>query len=345
MSMPSFHSSFSSEDDGYGSCDNTGGSFRRDYRKRRRPMATDVFANDALTSFRVSRRSLRTSDDDDRGNKSSKENYNLKIRKSKDTTKTTTIAPQSTSQASSRSYTNERLEGSANTLIIEEPLPEETLPNGSREMQRNERNISLRSLLSSTSSRRSVNREFAVLVEEGADDNPESTNQQQQQEKIKWVSSFRTACGNFVNSIPIQIFMSLMLVANAIVLGLLTVESLSAITIRALEVTDEVMLCAFTLEILLHGIYLGPRRLLQDSWLTFDFLIILFSWCFSESNLNVMRSFRIFRIFSLVSRWESLRSLFEAIGSTIPRMSSIWLSLLLCKCFTFWHHDQFTIHP
>jgi hypothetical protein len=198
-------------------------------------------------------------------------------------------------------------------------------------MLRNERNLSLRSLLSSASSRRSLNREFALPVNDGSDGHPESVNQQQPKQQQKCSSSFRTACGNFVNAKGVQIFMSLMLVGNAVVLGVLTVDSIPVSTARALDITDIIMLSAFTLEILLHGIHLGPRRLLKDSWMTFDFLVILFSWCFFESNLNVMRSFRIFRIFSLVSRWESLRSLFEAIGSTIPRMSSIWLSLLLCK--------------
>lgn len=149
----------------------------------------------------------------------------------------------------------------------------------------------------------------------------------------------RVACGTFVNSLPVQIFMSILIVANAVILGALTFDSIDRNVLDILEDVDLAILCAFTVEITLHGLYLGPRQLFKDSWLSFDFVVILLSWCFLGSSLAILRSFRIFRIFSLVSRWESLRTLFEAIGSTIPKMASIWASLLIvfyvfCVLFT-----------
>jgi Ion transport protein len=145
------------------------------------------------------------------------------------------------------------------------------------------------------------------------------------------IAVFRVSCGNFVNSTPIQIFMSFLLVSNGIVLGALTFDTLPPDTRRILEYTDIITLIAFTIEITLHGIYLGLRQLFKDGWLTFDLFVILFSWCFEGSSISVLRGFRIFRVFSVISRFENLKTLFEAIGSTIPRMASIWLSLLLCK--------------
>jgi hypothetical protein len=147
----------------------------------------------------------------------------------------------------------------------------------------------------------------------------------------KRIAIFRVSCGNFVNSIPIQILMSFLLVSNGIVLGALTFDTIPSDTRKILEYTDLVTLIAFTSEIALHGIYLGLRRIFKDGWLTFDLFVILFSWCFEGTSFSVLRSFRIFRVFSVISRFENLRTLFEAIGSTIPRMASIWLSMLLCK--------------
>jgi hypothetical protein len=148
-----------------------------------------------------------------------------------------------------------------------------------------------------------------------ADDNKDES-------RFQWRSKLavvRITSGNFVNSLAVQIVMSIFIVANAVILGALTYDSIDEATQHILETIDLFILVAFTIEIVLHCIYLG-LRLFSDSWLTFDFVVILLSWCFLGSSLAVLRSFRIFRVFSLVSRWESLRTLFEAIGSTIPKV-------------------------
>ena len=140
----------------------------------------------------------------------------------------------------------------------------------------------------------------------------------------------RNACGTCVNSGFVQLVMSILIVANAVQLGAVTFDTvkendkISSI----LEMVDLGILSLFSVEVLLHFIYLGPA-LLQNGWLLFDTIVVLFSWAFMGSSLAILRSFRIFRIFSLVSRWESLRTLFEAVGSTIPKMTSIWVALMI----------------
>jgi hypothetical protein len=138
---------------------------------------------------------------------------------------------------------------------------------------------------------------------------------------------FRRACGEFVDSAPVQIIMSILIVTNAVQLGAMTFDLDHKVS-GILEMTDLAILSAFTVEVTLHFIYLG-LGLLKDGWLMFDAIVVLFSWAFMGSSLAILRSFRIFRIFSLVSRFESLRSLFEAVGSTIPKMASIWVALMI----------------
>jgi hypothetical protein len=138
---------------------------------------------------------------------------------------------------------------------------------------------------------------------------------------------FRRACGDFVNSSPVQVVMSILIVTNAVQLGAVTFNLDKSVS-EMLEKIDLAILSAFTLEVTLHFIYLG-LRLLKDGWLMFDTIVVAVSWAFMGSSLAILRSFRIFRIFSLVSRFESLRSLFEAVGSTIPKMASIWLALMI----------------
>jgi voltage-gated sodium channel len=61
----------------------------------------------------------------------------------------------------------------------------------------------------------------------------------------------------------------------------------------------------------------------------FDAIVITISWVFEGSDLAVMRSFRIFRLFTMIAKWTSLRHLFKAIGKTMPKMGTIAAVLLL----------------
>jgi hypothetical protein len=83
---------------------------------------------------------------------------------------------------------------------------------------------------------------------------------------------------------------------------------------------DMMFLCVFTAELVLQLIY----RLLKfftDSWLIFDFVIVVSSW--SLESLQVFRAFRIFRALRLITRIGTLRDLINAIAQVMPRMSAI----------------------
>ena len=147
---------------------------------------------------------------------------------------------------------------------------------------------------------------------------------------VDGIGKLRDACGWFVNSKTMQTCMTTLIVANALLLGILTFdgvknnESLNS----ALEAIDLVILSLFTVEFMLQLVYLG-FSLVQHKWLVFDCIVVFFSWLFLDSSVAVLRSVRIFRIFSLVSKWESLRLLFAAVGKTMPKMASIWLALMI----------------
>ena len=176
------------------------------------------------------------------------------------------------------------------------------------------------------------------------------THKQQQHHHISALQSFqdvRNLCGRFVNSDPIQYFMTALIILNSVLLGVLTFPQVrdDQVASRILEYADLVILGCFTVEIACHAMNLG-LALVRNGWLVFDTVVVVFSWAFTGSSFAVLRSFRIFRIFSLVSRWDSLKTLFEAIGETIPRMASIWASLMIvfyifCVLFTTLYQDLF----
>lgn len=89
---------------------------------------------------------------------------------------------------------------------------------------------------------------------------------------------------------------------------------------------DIAFLSSFTLELVCQIIYLGPL-LFKNNWLNFDFFIVVFSWAFMGSSTSVLRSFRIFRVFALISKWESLQDLWYGMTITVPKLLSIWAVL------------------
>jgi hypothetical protein len=140
--------------------------------------------------------------------------------------------------------------------------------------------------------------------------------------------AFRKLCGRIVNSTRVQLFIVLLIAINAIMLGLATFDFVKddPVTSHRFEVTDQVFLIIFTVELALQFIYHG-YRLFLDGWLIFDFIIIVTSWAFAE--LQIVRAFRIFRAFRLITRVKVLQNLVTALFSVVPRIGAISLLLFL----------------
>lgn len=113
-------------------------------------------------------------------------------------------------------------------------------------------------------------------------------------------------------------------------LGVLTLDPIrsNADVFNALEWLDLSILIIFTIEFVLQLIYLGPV-FLSRTWLVFDMCVVVFSWIFLGTSIKVLRAFRIFRVFSLASKWSSMQQLFSAVGSVLPRMGTVAGLLLL----------------
>jgi voltage-gated sodium channel len=159
------------------------------------------------------------------------------------------------------------------------------------------------------------------------------------------IGHIRNTCGALVNSEPMQWFITFLILLNALILGAMTFVVDNESATKILEYVDFSLLICFTFEMAFQLIYLGPLYV-NNGWLVFDGLIILFSWIFLESSISILRSFRISRVFALVSRWESLRSLVAAIGQTMPKMATIWTALLLlfytfCVLYTNLYHELY----
>jgi hypothetical protein len=142
------------------------------------------------------------------------------------------------------------------------------------------------------------------------------------------VRKVRLLSGLFVENPKVQVAIILLIVVNAIMMGIATFDFVAdhERTDRAFALVDTILLSLFTLEIALQFCYRGLRMFL-DSWLCFDAVVILLSW--SLASTQVIRAFRIFRAVRLVTRIGPLRELITAIGAVMPRMYAITMLLLL----------------
>ena len=141
------------------------------------------------------------------------------------------------------------------------------------------------------------------------------------------VGKFRNFLGVVVNSGPVSKFLAFLIVFNAVILGVLTFN-LEAFPRDVLNVLDLVLLCVFTTEFSCQILYLGPS-IFQNGWLVWDGTMVALSWAFVNSSMRSLRAFRVFRVYAIMSRWPALRNLVRAIGSTLPKMATIWVALFI----------------
>jgi len=130
---------------------------------------------------------------------------------------------------------------------------------------------------------------------------------------LLYVQSTRMKLGVWVNQPWVQLAVVLLIAINAALIGVGTFDfALEDGPVKdGLEVSDKVFLVIFTLELCLQVAFYDWRTFL-DGWLIFDLIIIISSWVtFNESQveLTIIRAFRIFRAFRLITRIKILKNL------------------------------------
>lgn len=145
------------------------------------------------------------------------------------------------------------------------------------------------------------------------------------------IKGFRNAVGVFVNNERVQLFIVLLIIVNALQMGVGTLDFVtdSEKVSKGFEATDMAFLVIFTVEIAMQLIYRGLWNVLTDGWLCFDFIIVVSSWSLTSSDLQVLRSFRIFRAFRLITRLTVLQHLVQALFAVAPSVAAIVALLLL----------------
>lgn len=131
-----------------------------------------------------------------------------------------------------------------------------------------------------------------------------------------------------VNSKWFQNFITVVIIINAVTLGLETSDYIMNNIGSLLVFIDQLALKIFILEILLK-LYVYRLSFFKQGWNIFDFIIVGIALFPNSGALSVLRALRILRVLRLFSIVPKLRSVINALLDAIPGMFSIIGVLLL----------------
>lgn len=134
--------------------------------------------------------------------------------------------------------------------------------------------------------------------------------------------------GQFAESRPAQNVITVLIILNAITLGLETSATIMADYGPILLGFDAVVLAIFCAELLAKILY---RRLafFKNGWNVFDFIIVAIALIPASGPLAVLRALRIFRVMRLLSIIPSMRRVTQALLTAIPGIMSVGSMILL----------------
>jgi voltage-gated sodium channel len=120
----------------------------------------------------------------------------------------------------------------------------------------------------------------------------------------------------------------ILIVLNAIILGLETSPAITASYGTALEWIDHIILGIFVIEILARMAVQG-RAFFREAWNIFDFLVIAIALIPATGPLQVLRALRILRVLRLITAVPSLKRVVGGLIGALPGMGSVVALLLL----------------
>ena len=133
---------------------------------------------------------------------------------------------------------------------------------------------------------------------------------------------------NFIESRFINIFITLVILINAITLGLETSEELVSKIGNMLIYVDKIALSIFVIELLIK-LFVYRLNFFKSGWNVFDFIIVTIALIPTSGPLSILRAFRIFRALRLLSMVPSMKKVIQAMFYAIPGIASVGTIIVL----------------
>lgn len=135
-------------------------------------------------------------------------------------------------------------------------------------------------------------------------------------------SSVRDRVRRFIESARFERFITALIVANAITLGIEASRPVAARLGGALYAFDGLVLAVFVVELLLR-FFVHRSRFFGDPWRVFDFVVVGIAVVPAGGAFAVLRALRVLRVLRLVSLVPSMRRVIGALLKALPGMASI----------------------
>ena len=139
---------------------------------------------------------------------------------------------------------------------------------------------------------------------------------------------WRGAIERFMARQFIQRSLIVLIVVNAIILGVETNHELMQVVGPELLMIDHAILWIFIAELALLITARGWRFFL-DAWSLFDFLVVAIALVPATGSLSVLRALRVLRILRLINKVESMRRVVGALLSSLPGLGSVFGLILI----------------
>lgn len=140
-----------------------------------------------------------------------------------------------------------------------------------------------------------------------------------------------TTCRTIADSQRFQTFIFVVIVANAITLGVGTYNFSPSVN-SLITTLDDIFLGIFVVELAIRIAAFGtrPQDFFKDGWNVFDFIVIGLAFVPGiRDNVTLLRLARLLRVVRLVSVMPDLRILLRAMAGSLPPIASLGLLTLL----------------
>lgn len=132
----------------------------------------------------------------------------------------------------------------------------------------------------------------------------------------------------FIEAEVVQRFVLIVIILNSIVIGLQTSDWVVGYCGNYLHLSDQIAVGIFVVELLIK-IFVYRLRFFKNGWNIFDLVIVTFTFLPAGDGTSVIRTFRVLRVFRLLSVIPSMRLVVQAFLGAIPAMGSVVALLLL----------------
>lgn len=132
---------------------------------------------------------------------------------------------------------------------------------------------------------------------------------------------------SFLNSNKAHDILGILLLINAVILGMETFPSITIMYGEYLKAIDNAIIYFFLFELALR-LFASGFRFFKSGWNIFDAIVIIGSFVAANSGVSALRALRILRLARIVSLFPSMRFLISSLGRALPGILNVAVILV-----------------